>query len=232
MRVHAPYRLAAALLLAASCVPSSASAQQQKKGNEAAIQRQADQIRRLTEAQQQLQGENSNLAAQKASLEDDLKATREKLDAAQRQNDSRLAAARRDLKGSDAKAAALAAELEQARRELARQAERLAATEQQVGVLREQAGGLTVALRTRDEALARSRAAEESRTGDLMQCRDHNHVIASLAADMLSAIDRAQLGDALVGSAPFDGYKRVHVEVLIRRYREQIADHRVVPASR
>lgn len=232
MRAPVTHRLASALLFAAACLPVAAPAQQQKKGNDAAIQRQAEQIRRLTEAQQKLQGENSNLAAQKSSLEDDLKAAREKLDAAQRQGESRLATARRDLKDSDAKAAALGTELEQAKRELARQAERLAGAEQQLAALREQAGGLQASVRTRDEALARSRAAEEARTGDLLQCRDHNQAIASLAGDMLTAIDRARLGDALVGSAPFDGYKRVHVETLIRRYREQIADHRALPPSR
>jgi chromosome segregation ATPase len=232
MRTRMSSRVASALLLVAACLPAAASAQQQKKGNEAAIQRQADQIRRLTESQQSLQAENSNLAAQKMSLEEDLKAGRDRLEAAKRQGDTRVAALRREVQDGTARAAALGTELDQARRDLARQNERLAATEQQLAALRDQAGTLQTSLRARDETLVRARASEESRVADLQQCRDHNAALASLAGDLLSAIDRGGLGGALVGTQPFDGFKRIHIETLIRGYRDQVADNRVAPAAR
>ncbi len=231
MRPRMSSRVVSTLLLVAVCVPAVSFAQQ-KKGNDAAIQRQAEQIRRLSESQQTLQAENSNLAAQKMSLEEELKAGRDRLDAAKRQGDTRVTALRRELKDGDARAAALGTELEQARRELTRQSERLAATEQQLAALREQAGTLQASLRGRDESLVRSRASEESRLADLQQCRDHNGAIASLAGDLLSAIDRGGLGGALVGTQPFDGFKRIHIETLIRGYRDQVADNRVGPAGR
>jgi predicted nucleic acid-binding Zn-ribbon protein len=231
MRTRMSSRVVSTLLLVAVCVPAVSFAQQ-KKGNDAAIQRQAEQIRRLSESQQTLQAENSNLAAQKMSLEEELKAGRDRLDAAKRQGDTRVTALRRELKDGDARAAALGTELEQARRELTRQSERLAATEQQLAALREQAGTLQASLRGRDESLVRSRASEESRLADLQQCRDHNGAIASLAGDLLSAIDRGGLGGALVGTQPFDGFKRIHIETLIRGYRDQVADNRVGPAGR
>lgn len=233
MHTRMSFRVVSALLLLllAVCVPTVSFAQQ-KKGNEAAIQRQAEQIRRLTEAQQSLQAENSNLAAQKLSLEEDLKAGRDRIEAAKQQGDTRVAALRRELKDGDARAAALATELDQAKRELSRQGERLAATEQQLAALREQAGSLQASLRGRDELLVRSRASEEGRLADLQQCRDHNGALASLAGDLLSAIDRGGLGGALVGTKPFDGFKRIHIETLIRGYRDQVADNRVGPAGR
>ncbi len=224
-------RVVSTLLLLAVCVPSVSFAQQ-KKGNEAVIQRQAEQIRRMTETQQTLQAENSNLAAQKMSLEEDLKAGRDRLEATKQQSDTRVAALRRELKDGDARATALTTELEQARRELARQTERIAATEQQLAAMREQAGTLQASLRGRDESLVRSRASEESRLADLQLCRDHNGALASLSGDLLSAIDRGGLGGALVGTQPFDGFKRIHIETLIRGYRDQVADNRLAPAGR
>jgi predicted nucleic acid-binding Zn-ribbon protein len=231
MHTRMTSRVVSTLLLLAVCVPTVSFAQQ-KKGNEAAIQRQAEQIRRLSEAQQALQAENSNLAAQKMSLEEELKAGRDRLEAAKRQDDTRVTALRRELQDGNARAAALGTELEQARRDLARQNERLAATEQQLAALREQAGTLQASLRVRDESLVRSRASEESRLADLQQCRDHNGALASLAGDLLTAIDRGGLGGALVGTQPFDGFKRIHIETLIRGYRDQVADNRVGPAGR
>ena len=231
MHTRMSSRVVSALLLLAVCVPTVSFAQQ-KKGNDAAIQRQAEQIRRLSESQQTLQAENSNLAAQKMSLEEDLKAGRDRLEAAKRQGDTRVAALRRELQDGNARAAALGTELEQARRDLARQNERLAATEQQLAAIRDQAGTLQASVRARDESLVRSRASEESRLADLQQCRDHNGALASLAGDLLSAIDRGGLGGALVGTQPFDGFKRIHIETLIRGYRDQVADNRVGPAGR
>ena len=231
MHTRMSSRVVSALLLLAVCVPTVSFAQQ-KKGNDAAIQRQAEQIRRLSESQQTLQAENSNLAAQKMSLEEDLKAGRDRLEAAKRQGDTRVAALRRELQDGNARAAALGTELEQARRDLARQNERLAATEQQLAATRDQAGTLQASVRARDESLVRSRASEESRLADLQQCRDHNGALASLAGDLLSAIDRGGLGGALVGTQPFDGFKRIHIETLIRGYRDQVADNRVGPAGR
>lgn len=232
MHTRMSSRVVSALLLLAVCVPTVSFAQQ-KKGNDAAIQRQAEQIRRLSESQQTLQAENSNLAAQKMSLEEELKAGRDRLEAAKRQGDTRVAALRRELQQEgNARVAALGTELEQARRDLARQNERLAATEQQLAALREQAGTLQASLRGRDESLVRSRASEESRLADLQQCRDHNGALASLAGDLLTAIDRGGLGGALVGTQPFDGFKRIHIETLIRGYRDQVADNRVGPAAR
>ena len=231
MHTRMSSRVVSALLLLAVCVPTVSFAQQ-KKGNDAAIQRQAEQIRRLSESQQTLQAENSNLAAQKMSLEEDLKAGRDRLEAAKRQGDTRVAALRRELQDGNARAAALGTEIEQARRDLARQNERLAATEQQLAAIRDQAGTLQAAVRARDESLVRSRASEESRLADLQQCRDHNGALASLAGDLLSAIDRGGLGGALVGTQPFDGFKRIHIETLIRGYRDQVADNRVGPAGR
>jgi hypothetical protein len=231
MHARMSSRVVSTLLLVVVCIPTVSFAQQ-KKGNEAAIQRQAEQIRRMTEAQQTLQAENSNLAAQKMSLEEDLKAGRNRLEAAKQQGDTRMAALRRELKDGDARATALTAELEQARRELTRQNERLAATEQQLAAMREQAGTLQASLRGRDESLARSRASEESRLIDLQQCRDHNGALASLSGDLLSAIDRGGLGGALVGTQPFDGFKRIHIEALIRGYRDQVADNRLGSAGR
>lgn len=224
-------RVVSMLLLLAVCIPTVSFAQQ-KKGNEAAIQRQAEQIRRMTEAQQTLQAENSNLTAQKMSLEEDLKAGRDRLEAAKQQGDTRVAALRRELKDGDARATALTAELEQARRELTRQNDRIAATEQQLATMREQAGTLQASLRGRDESLVRSRASEESRLADLQQCRDHNGALASLSGDLLSAIDRGGLGAALVGTQPFDGFKRIHIESLIRGYRDKVADNRLGTAGR
>jgi chromosome segregation ATPase len=231
MHTRMSSRVVSALFLLAVCVPTVSFAQQ-KKGNDAAIQRQAEQIRRLSESQQTLQAENSNLAAQKMSLEEDLKAGRDRLEAAKRQGDTRVAALRRELQDGNARAAALGTELEQARRDLARQNERLAATEQQLAAIRDQAGTLQASVRARDESLVRSRASEESRLADLQQCRDHNGALASLAGDLLSAIDRGGLGGALVGTQPFDGFKRIHIETLIRGYRDQVADNRVGPAGR
>jgi chromosome segregation ATPase len=225
-----------ATLLAAIAVATAAGAQTPpKKGNDAAIQRQAEQIRRLTESQQRLQAENSNLAARQSVLEDDLKvanAARERLNADRRQVDARLATARRDLEASEAKAARLGAELDQARAERQRLGDRQAATEQALAALREQAGTLQATLRARDASLAQSVASDERRSGELGQCREHNRELAQLSAELLAAIDRGGLGSALVGTEPFSGFKRVRIESLIQDYRDRVADNRISEPKR
>jgi chromosome segregation ATPase len=177
-----------------------------------------------------LSGENSNLAAQKSSLEEDLKAAqtaRDRLGAAQKQGDQRLAATKRDLDASEAKASAAATELEQMRRELQRLTERQATTEQALAAQKEQSGTLQATLRTRDEALARSTASDQARAGELAQCRGDNTALSTIASDLLTAIDRAGVGQALLGTEPFSGFKRVRIEALIQDYRDKIDDRRL-----
>jgi chromosome segregation ATPase len=226
----------AGAFLAAFALAAPAAAQAPpKKGNDAAIQRQAEQIRRLTEAQQKLQAENSNLAARQSVLEDDLKAAaavRDRLAADRRRDDGRLATVRRDLESSEAKAARLATELEEARRDLQRTGERLAAGEQALAAQREQAGTLSATLRARDSALAQLTASDARRGADLAQCRDHNRELARLSSDLIDAIERGGMGEALVATAPFSGYKRVRIETLVQDYRDRVAEQRVTDPKR
>ena len=225
-----------AWLLVAACsavVVLPVGAQPAKDG----AARQAEQFRRMQQAQATLQkevarlsGENSNLAAQKSSLEEDLKAAqtaRDRLGAAQKQGDQRLAATKRDLDASEAKASAAATELEQMRRELQRLTERQATTEQALAAQKEQSGTLQATLRTRDEALARSTASDQARAGELAQCRGDNTALSTIASDLLTAIDRAGVGQALLGTEPFSGFKRVRIEALIQDYRDKIDDRRL-----
>jgi chromosome segregation ATPase len=228
---------AVALLLALP-VATGARAQSQaptKKGNDAAIQRQAEQIRRLTEAQQRLQADNSNLAARQSVLEEDLaaaKTARDRTAADRRQLEARLATARRELEASEAKAARLEGELGQARGEQQRLGERQAATEQSLAALREQTGALQAALRAREASLAQSLASDERRGSELARCREHNGALALLSSELLTAIDRGGLGIALLGAEPFSGFKRVRIESLIQDYRDRIADHRLAEPKR
>ncbi|MFN9773133.1 MAG: hypothetical protein ACK54X_10990 [Burkholderiales bacterium] len=237
--MHVPtIALRAALVAALSTTVPGAFAQAPKDG----AARQAEQLRRMQQQQQQLQqelsrlsAENSNLAAQKSSLEGDLaaaRAARDRTGAALRQGDTRIAAVRRDLEAADARATSLAAELEQARRDLKAATERVAATDRALGAAREDGALAKAVLAARDDALRRSVVLERTRGTELEQCREHNGALALLSSELLAAIDRGGLGTALVGTEPFNGFKRVRIESLMQDYRDRVADNRLAEPKR
>ncbi len=87
-------------------------------------------------------------------------------------------------------------------------------------------------LRARDSALAQLTASDARRGADLAQCRDHNRELARLSSDLIDAIERGGMGEALVGTAPFSGYKRVRIETLVQDYRDRVAEQRVTDPKR
>jgi len=204
--------------------------------------RQAEQMRRMQQAQSRLQqdlsratAQNTELTARVATLEAELKqaaSARDRLASTQKASDSRVATLKRDADSIEARSAALGTELETARRELLRTGERSTDSERALAAARSQLEQRQATLKAREGELRTAQSAADARGGELQQCREHNAVLAGVSSDLLSAIDRNGLGTSLPGLPSAPGYTRVRVESLIQSYRDKVSDHSALPVAR
>lgn len=216
----APIALAISLLGPA---PALAQTQSGAKKADAGIARQAEAIRNLQASQTQLKAENDKLLADKTAA-DNARAALEKQIATDR--DRIQAQSRRQAGEKEATIARLERELAQARKEAADTGERLkeADGQRQAESMRTQQAQARI--KEQEALLAQGATDSRDLAGRLTACRGNNIALSGITSDLLTAIERGGYGDALVGTEPFSGYKRVRVEALLQEYRDKVDDQR------
>jgi len=215
---------AAPIALAISLLgPVSAHAQSGAKKADPGIARQAEAIRNLQASQAQLKAENEKLLADKTTA-DNARAALEKQLATDR--DRIQALSRRQVGEKEAAVARLERELAQARKEAADTGERLKEAEGQRQAESVRAQQALARIKEQEALLAQSATDSRDLAGRLTACRGNNIALSGITSDLLTAIERGGYGDALVGTEPFSGYKRVRVEALIQEYRDKVGDQR------
>jgi chromosome segregation ATPase len=214
----APIALAIALL-----GPALALAQSGAKKPDPGVARQAEAIRNLQASQTQLKSENAKLLADKTAA-DEARATLAKQLAADR--DRIQTQSRRQVGEKEATIARLERELAQARKEAADTGERLKEVDGQRQA--ESMRGQQALARVKEHEALLAQNATDSRDldGRLTACRGNNIALSGITSDLLTAIDRGGYGDALIGTEPFSGYKRIRVEALMQEYRDKVNDQR------
>jgi flagellar biosynthesis GTPase FlhF len=217
---------AAPIALAISLLgPALALAQTQSgaKKADAGIARQAEAIRNLQASQTQLKAENDKLLADKTAA-DNARAALEKQIATDR--DRIQAQSRRQVGEKESTIARLERELAQARKEAADTSARLkdADAQRQAESLRTQQAQARI--KEQEALVAQGVTDSRDLAGRLTACRGNNIALSGITSDLLTAIERGGYGDALVGTEPFSGYKRVRVEALLQEYRDKVDDQR------
>jgi flagellar biosynthesis GTPase FlhF len=217
---------AAPIALAISLLgPALALAQTQSgaKKADAGIARQAEAIRNLQASQTQLKAENDKLLADKTAA-DNARAALEKQIATDR--DRIQAQSRRQVGEKESTIARLERELAQARKEAADTSARLkdADAQRQAESLRTQQAQARI--KEQEALVAQGVTDSRDLAGRLTACRGNNIALSGITSDLLTAIERGGYGDALVGTEPFSGYKRVRVEALMQEYRDKVDDQR------
>jgi chromosome segregation ATPase len=217
MRV-APIALAISLL-----GPALALAQSGVKKPDPGVARQAEAIRNLQASQTQLKAENAKLLAEKTAA-DDARAALEKRLATDR--DRVQAQSRRQVGEKESTIARLERELAQARKEAADTGARLkdADGQRQAESMRTQQALDRV--KEQEALLAQNATDSRDLAGRLTACRGNNIALSGITSDLLTAIERGGYGDALIGTEPFSGYKRIRVEALMQEYRDKVNDQR------
>lgn len=216
----APIALAISLLGPA---PALAQTQSGAKKADAGIARQAEAIRNLQASQTQLKAENDKLLADKTAA-DNARAALEKQLATDR--DRIQAQSRRQAGEKEATIARLERELAQARKEAADTGERLKAADGQRQAESVRTQQAQARIKEQDALVAQGVADSRDLAGRLTACRGNNIALSGITSDLLTAIERGGYGDALVGTEPFSGYKRVRVEALLQEYRDKVDDQR------
>jgi chromosome segregation ATPase len=215
---------AAPIALAISLLgPAPAHAQSGAKKADPGIARQAEAIRNLQASQAQLKAENEKLLADKTAA-DTARAALEKQLATDR--DRIQAQSRRQVGEKEAAVARLERELAQARKEAADTGERLKEAEGQRQAESVRAQQALARIKEQEALLAQSATDSRDLAGRLTACRGNNIALSGITSDLLTAIERGGYGDALVGTEPFSGYKRVRVEALMQEYRDKVDDQR------
>jgi chromosome segregation ATPase len=215
---------AAPIALAISLLgPAPVFAQSGAKKADPGMARQAEAIRNLQASQSQLKAENTKLLADKAAA-DDARAALERRLASDR--DRVQAQSRRQVGEKESTIARLERELAQARKEAADTGERLKEVDgqRQAESMRTQ----QALARIKDQEALLTQGATDSRdlAGRLTACRGNNIALSGITSDLLTAIERGGYGDALIGTEPFSGYKRIRVEALMQEYRDKVNDQR------
>ncbi len=222
----------AALTIAMSLLLNSgASAQQQgSKKQDPAVARQAEAIRKLQASEAQLKEANLKLTQEKTAADEAL-AVAQKERAAEaariKAGQSQLQGLRAQLGSRDEAFSRLERELEQAQRESREQRERLNGLDRERQALSARATKAQADFEQQGGLLARANAENKDQDARLRECRGQNTALSAITHDLLTAIDRAGFGDALIGAEPFSGFKRVRVETLIQEYRDKVDDRRV-----
>ena len=215
---------AAPIALAISLLgPALALAQSGAKKPDPGFARQAEAIRNLQASQTQLKAENAKLLAEKTAA-DDARAALEKRLATDR--DRVQAQSRRQVGEKESTIARLERELAQARKEAADTGARLkdADGQRQAESMRTQQALDRV--KEQEALLAQNATDSRDLAGRLTACRGNNIALSGITSDLLTAIDRGGYGDALIGTEPFSGYKRIRVEALMQEYRDKVNDQR------
>jgi predicted RNase H-like nuclease (RuvC/YqgF family) len=215
---------AAPIALAISLLgPALALAQSGAKKPDPGVARQAEAIRNLQASQTQLKAENAKLLAEKTAA-DDARAALEKRLATDR--DRVQAQSRRQVGEKESTIARLERELAQARKEAADTGARLkdADGQRQAESMRTQQALDRV--KEQEALLAQNATDSRDLAGRLTACRGNNIALSGITSDLLTAIDRGGYGDALIGTEPFSGYKRIRVEALMQEYRDKVNDQR------
>jgi chromosome segregation ATPase len=217
---------AAPIALAISLLgPALALAQTQSgaKKADAGIARQAEAIRNLQASQTQLKAENDKLLADKTAA-DNARAALEKQIATDR--DRIQAQSRRQAGEKESTIARLERELAQARKEAADTGARLKEADGQRQAESLRAQQAQTRIKEQEALLAQGATDSRDLAGRLTACRGNNIALSGITSDLLTAIERGGYGDALVGTEPFSGYKRVRVEALLQEYRDKVEDQR------
>jgi predicted RNase H-like nuclease (RuvC/YqgF family) len=215
---------AATIALAISLLgPALALAQSGAKKPDPGVARQAEAIRNLQASQTQLKAENAKLLAEKTAA-DDARAALEKRLATDR--DRVQAQSRRQVGEKESTIARLERELAQARKEAADTGARLkdADGQRQAESMRTQQALDRV--KEQEALLAQNATDSRDLAGRLTACRGNNIALSGITSDLLTAIERGGYGDALIGTEPFSGYKRIRVEALMQEYRDKVNDQR------
>jgi predicted RNase H-like nuclease (RuvC/YqgF family) len=215
---------AAPIALAISLLgPALALAQSGAKKPDPGVARQAEAIRNLQASQTQLKAENAKLLAEKTAA-DDARAALEKRLATDR--DRVQAQSRRQVGEKESTIARLERELAQARKEAADTGARLkdADGQRQAESMRTQQALDRV--KEQEALLAQNATDSRDLAGRLTACRGNNIALSGITSDLLTAIERGGYGDALIGTEPFSGYKRIRVEALMQEYRDKVNDQR------
>jgi predicted RNase H-like nuclease (RuvC/YqgF family) len=215
---------AAPIALAISMLgPALALAQSGAKKPDPGVARQAEAIRNLQASQTQLKAENAKLLAEKTAA-DDARAALEKRLATDR--DRVQAQSRRQVGEKESTIARLERELAQARKEAADTGARLkdADGQRQAESMRTQQALDRV--KEQEALLAQNATDSRDLAGRLTACRGNNIALSGITSDLLTAIERGGYGDALIGTEPFSGYKRIRVEALMQEYRDKVNDQR------
>jgi chromosome segregation ATPase len=231
-RIQAGTMPLAALTVAMSLFLSSGvSAQQQgSKKQDPSVARQAEAIRKLQASEAQLKEANAKLTQEKTAADEALAAAQKEraAEAARiKAGQSQLQGLRQQLGSRDEAVVRLERELEQARRESRDQRERLDGLEKERQSLIARTTKSQADFEQQGGLLARVSAENKDQGARLRECRGQNTALSAITHDLLTAIDRAGHGEALLGSDPFSGYKRVRVESLIQEYRDKVDDRRV-----
>jgi DNA repair exonuclease SbcCD ATPase subunit len=232
----ARHRLVVLTLCCAALSPAQAFAQQAPKKADPAVARQAELIRKLQSSENQLKEANAKLSQEKSAADEALAAANKgrAAEAARNKADQTQAQAlRRQLSDKQDALAKVERELEQSRRELEQSRRDLREDRTRVAELdKDRQGQSARAVRAEANAeqqtllLTRSAASAKDLDLQLRECRGQNKALSGITHDLLSAIDKAGYGDALIGKEPFSGYKRVRVEALIQEYRDKVDDRR------
>jgi predicted RNase H-like nuclease (RuvC/YqgF family) len=216
----APIALAISLLGPA---PALAQTPSGAKKTDAGIARQAEAIRNLQASQAQLKAENDKLLADK-TVADKARATLEKQLATDR--DRVQAQSRRQVGEKESTIARLERELAQARKEATDTGARLKEADGQRQAESMRAQQALARIKEQEALLAQGATDSRDLAGRLTACRGNNIALSGITSDLLTAIERGGYGDALVGTEPFSGYKRVRVEALMQEYRDKVDDQR------
>ncbi len=232
----ARHRLVVLTLCCAALSPVPLMAQQASKKADPAVARQAELIRKLQSSENELKEANTKLTQEKSAADEALAAAnkgRAAEAARTKAEQTQASALRRQLSDKQEALAKLERELEQSRRELEQSRRDVRDDRARVAELdRERQGQSARAVRAEANAeqqtllLTRSAASAKDLDLQLRECRGQNKALSGITHDLLSAIDKAGYGEALIGKEPFSGYKRVRVESLIQEYRDKVDDRR------
>lgn len=161
-----------------------------------------EQMRRLQQAQRRLEQEKALLAQEKASVE------------------TQLGEAKKKAEGEARRAASLRKEIEAAAAARAAVAARLAETESELGLVKEQQRA-TEAERKRLESLA----AQQKQS--IAGCEDNNAKLHAQGLTLLEKYQTKTCFDAALQNEPFAGLKRVEIENFVEDSREKLDEHKL-----
>jgi chromosome segregation ATPase len=216
--VHALARLFLALAIAVMLWgPVWANAE-----NKASREREA--LRRAQMQLQQIHGQVSTLAQEKAVLGKELEQSRKQAKTAQ----GKLRKAERGFADEKARGEQLAKEMEALKQDLASTRSRLTDTE---GKLAE----TTKTLSQTQQNLARTEADKRGLEGvklrqekEISACEGKNLKLYQTGRELMTRFEQKTCGEILAQKEPFTGLKRVEVENLLEEYRDKLDEQKLI----